>query len=118
MVLVLGPVVIPQVDGGEYPDSVPVLQIFLATALGAYLTAPSVSILMAQRRYGFLAGVYIAGLLVNLVGDVAVAPRFGVVGMALVSSAVYVAIDVTLTTKAPVKYERRIELRYIFQHPL
>jgi O-antigen/teichoic acid export membrane protein len=100
MVLVLAPAVIPQVDGGKYPDSVPVLQIFLATALGAYLTAPSVSILMAQRRYGFLAGVYIAGLLVNLVGDVAVAPRFGVVGIALVSSAVYVAIDVTLTTKA------------------
>jgi O-antigen/teichoic acid export membrane protein len=100
MVLVLAPVVIPQVDGGKYPDSVPVLQIFLATALGAYLTAPSVSILMAQRRYGFLAGVYIAGLLVNLVGDVAVAPPFGVVGIALVSSAVYVAIDVTLTAKA------------------
>jgi O-antigen/teichoic acid export membrane protein len=100
MVLVLAPVGIPQVDEGKYPDSVPVLQIFLATALGAYLTAPSVSILMAQRRYGFLAAVYIVGLSLNLVGDVAVAPSFGVIGIALVSSAVYVAIDVTLTTKA------------------
>jgi O-antigen/teichoic acid export membrane protein len=99
-VLVLAPGGIPQVDEGKYPDSVPVLQIFLATALGAYLTAPSVSILMAQRRYGFLAAVYIVGLSLNLVGDVAVAPSFGVIGIALVSSAVYVAIDVTLTTKA------------------
>jgi O-antigen/teichoic acid export membrane protein len=100
MVLVLAPVVIPQLDGGKYPDSVVVLQIFLAAAFGAYLTAPSVSILMAQRRFSFLAAVYIAGLLLNLVGDVAVAPRFGVIGIALVSSAVYVAIDIILTTKA------------------
>jgi O-antigen/teichoic acid export membrane protein len=107
VVLVLAPLVIPQIDGGKYPDSVPVLQIFLATALGAYLTAPSVSILMAQRRYGFLAAVYLVGLLVNLVGDVAVAPRFGVIGIALVSSAVYVAIDVMLTTKA-LKETRRV----------
>jgi O-antigen/teichoic acid export membrane protein len=107
VVLVLAPLVIPQIDGGKYPDSVPVLQIFLATALGAYLTAPSVSILMAQRRYGFLAAVYLVGLSVNLVGDVAVAPRFGVIGIALVSSAVYVAIDVMLTTKA-LKETRRV----------
>jgi O-antigen/teichoic acid export membrane protein len=100
IVFVLAPVVIPQVDGGKYPDSVAVLQIFLVTALSAYLTAPSASILMAQRRYGFLASVYIAGLLLNLVGDVAVAPRFGVVGIALVSSVVYVAIDFTLTASA------------------
>jgi O-antigen/teichoic acid export membrane protein len=100
MVLVLAPVVIPQLDGGKYPDSVAVLQIFLATALGAYLTAPSVSILMAQRQYGFLAAVYIAGLLLNLVGDVAVAPRFGVVGIALVSAVIYIAIAIALTTKA------------------
>jgi O-antigen/teichoic acid export membrane protein len=92
--------VIPQLDEGKYPGSVAVLQIFLATALGAYLAAPSVSILMAQRQHGFLAGVYIVGLLLNLIGDVAVAPRFGVVGIALVSSAVYIAIDVALTTKA------------------
>jgi O-antigen/teichoic acid export membrane protein len=107
VVLVLAPLVIPQVDGGKYPDSVPVLQIFLATALGAYLTAPSVSILMAQRRFGFLGAVYILGLLLNLVGDVAVAPRFGVIGIALVSSAVYVAIGVMLTTKA-LKATRRV----------
>jgi O-antigen/teichoic acid export membrane protein len=107
MVFVLAPVVIPQVDGGKYPDSVVVLQIFLATAWGAYLTAPSVSILMAQRRFGFLAAVYIAGLLLNLVGDVAVAPRFGVIGIALVSSTVYVAIVIILTTKA-LRQTRRV----------
>jgi O-antigen/teichoic acid export membrane protein len=107
MALVLAPLVIPQLDGGKYPDSVAVLQIFLATALGAYLTAPSVSILMAQRRHAFLAAVYVAGLLLNLAGDVAVAPRFGVVGIAVVSAVIYVAINIILTTKA-LRQTRRI----------
>jgi O-antigen/teichoic acid export membrane protein len=89
----LAPVVIPYIDGGKYPGSILVFQIFLATALSAYLTAPSVSILMAQHRYFVLAAVYGLGLLVNLVGDIVVAPPFGVTGIAAVSTVVYVSID-------------------------
>jgi O-antigen/teichoic acid export membrane protein len=96
----LAPLVIPQIDSGKYPGSIVVLQIFLVTALSAYLTAPSVSILMAQRRYLLIASIYAAGLLLNLAGDVAVARRFGLVGIAIVSSAIYVALDVALTTQA------------------
>ena len=100
IVLAAAPVVIPQVDGGKYPDSVIVLQIFLVVAFSAYVTAPAVSILMTQRRYGLLSGIYSVGFLVNLAGDLAVAPHFGVVGIALVSTAVYVAIDVILISQA------------------
>jgi O-antigen/teichoic acid export membrane protein len=89
----LAPFVIPEIDGGKYPDSILVFQIFLATAISAYLTAPSVSILMAQRRHFVLAVVYGLGLLVNLVGDIVVAPTFGVTGIAVVSTVVYVLID-------------------------
>src|SRR5262249_32855461 len=38
--IVLAPFVIPLIDGGRYPSSIPTLQIFLVTALTAYLTAP------------------------------------------------------------------------------
>jgi O-antigen/teichoic acid export membrane protein len=106
LALALAPALIPQVDGGKYPGSIIVLQIFLITAFTAYTTAPAASILMAQRRYPFLASVYLAGLLLNLVGDIAVAPRFGVVGIAVVSSVIYVAIDMTLTASA-LRHARR-----------
>jgi O-antigen/teichoic acid export membrane protein len=98
--VLLAPAVIPLVDGGKYPGSVAVLQIFLVTALSAYLTAPSVSILMAQRLYPSLASIYAAGLLLNFGGDVAVARRFGLVGISIVSSTVYVALDLTLMMHA------------------
>jgi O-antigen/teichoic acid export membrane protein len=104
--LALAPVIIPKVDGGKYPESVEVFQIFLVVAFSAYVTAPAASILMAQRRYSLLFGVYAVGLPLNFVGDLAVAPRFGVVGIAVVSSAIYVAIVLVLVGQA-LRYARR-----------
>jgi O-antigen/teichoic acid export membrane protein len=98
--LALTPLVVPLIDGGRYPGSVIALQIFLTTALAAYLTAPAVSIVIAQLRAAWLARAFALGLLVNLVGDVLVARPFGVVGIAAVSSAMYVALDVATVISA------------------
>jgi len=94
----LAPVVIPLIDKGRYPGSIIVFQIFLATALTAYATAPGVSILMTQRRYADLAGIYAVGLALNLVGDIVVARRYGITGIAVVSSSIYVALDVLMAS--------------------
>jgi O-antigen/teichoic acid export membrane protein len=96
----LAPLVIPRIDGGQYPDSVVVLQIFLALALAAYVTAPASSVVMAQRRYATLALLYLGALLVNFLGDVAVAPHFGIIGIAIVSATVYVTLDVFVSVSA------------------
>lgn len=98
--LVLAPWGIPILSGGRYPESITVFQIFLLTAASAYLFAPAASVLMAQRRYSALAWIFIAGLLVNLVGDVVVARRFGVIGIAVVSSLVYLTVDLMMTADA------------------
>ena len=98
--IVLAPWGIPILSGGRYPESVTVFQIFLLTAASAYLFAPAASVLMAQRRYSALAWIFMAGLLVNLVGDVVVARRFGVIGIAVVSSLVYLAVDLMMTVDA------------------
>jgi O-antigen/teichoic acid export membrane protein len=106
----LAPVVIPLLDGGKYPESVETLQIFLVTAFSAYLTAPAANVLMAQRRYLVLASIYGVGLALNLIGDVAVARKFGVIGIAIVSSAVYVAIDAAMVLSSAMyalKFKRR-----------
>jgi O-antigen/teichoic acid export membrane protein len=104
-IFVLAPAIIPKLDGGKYPESVEVLQIFLVVAFSSYVAAPAASILMAQRRYRVLFGVYALGLLLNFVGDVSVAARFGVVGIAVVSSAVYAAIHLVLIGQA-LRYQR------------
>jgi O-antigen/teichoic acid export membrane protein len=100
LMVALSPWVIPIVNGGRYPGSVPVLQIFLITAASSYLSAPAASVMMTQRRYAALAAIFGVGLAINLVGDVLVAHRFGVVGIAIVSTAVYVALDVAMTLDA------------------
>lgn len=95
--ILLAPVLVPEVDGGRYPGSIAPLQILLLTAASAYVTAPAVNVLMSQRRYALLAGIFGAGLAVNLAGDVAVAPAYGITGIAVVSAACYVAVDAVAT---------------------
>jgi len=100
VIALLAPVVIPHIDHGRYPASVQVLQIFLVMAFTAYVTAPMASMLMAQRRYPVLAALYGLALTINLAGDLVVAQRYGVVGIAIVSSSTYAVLDTTMSLTA------------------
>jgi O-antigen/teichoic acid export membrane protein len=102
-------VLIPAIDGGRYPGSIAALQVFLVAALSAYLTAPATNMLLAQRRYTALASIFGTGLVFNLIGDIAVAQRFGVIGIAIVSTSVYVAIDAAVVI-ASLPHKSRIKL--------
>jgi O-antigen/teichoic acid export membrane protein len=102
----LAPVAIPQIDGGKYPTSIGAFQILLVSAFVAYATAPGAITLLAQRRYRTLGLTYGAGLALNLFGDIAVARPFGVIGIALVSSATYLAVGVAVTVQS-VRYAAR-----------
>ncbi|HUA49265.1 MAG TPA: hypothetical protein VMA77_28775 [Solirubrobacteraceae bacterium] len=99
-VAALAPWGLPILSGGRYPESVLVFQIFLIIAASSYLSAPAVSVLMAQRSYATLAWIFIVGLIINLIGDVVVAPTFGVIGIAVVSTSTYVALDTVMTVAA------------------
>jgi O-antigen/teichoic acid export membrane protein len=96
----IAPWAIPLVDGGKYPGSIAAFQVFLVTAVVAYVTAPAGVLLLAQRRYGSLALIQGLALLLNLVGDILVARRFGVLGIAVVSSTIYVAAGVVTSVAA------------------
>jgi O-antigen/teichoic acid export membrane protein len=94
--MLLAPYVIPLIDSGRYPASIEVFQILLLTAFAAYVLAPAANMLMAQRKYTSLAAIFIVALVANLAGDIAVARTFGVVGIAVVSTCVYVTVEVTM----------------------
>jgi len=95
--ILLAPWVIPRIDDGRYPDSVIILQIFVVTVVAAYLSAPATGLLIARRAYRPLALIFIVGFLANVVADVGVAPFYGVVGIAVVSSVIYVGIYAVVT---------------------
>ena len=84
----LAPVAIPIVDDGRYPDSIPIFQLLLASAVFTYATMPGPNLLMTQRRYRLLAGVY-AVALVAMVGAGAIAAEAsGVVAVAAVTAVI------------------------------
>jgi O-antigen/teichoic acid export membrane protein len=93
----LTPLVIPLIDGGRYPGSIIAFQIFLPSAISAYMTEPGPNVLMAQDRNAALAWLFTLALAVNFVGDVLVAPYWGVTAIAIVSSSCFIGVRIAVT---------------------
>lgn len=85
---VAAPLVIPAIDAGRYPESVAIFQIMLISAFFEYTMMPGPSLLLSQRRYQLLAGVYTIALAVQLLVVGLVASVEGVIAVAAASTAV------------------------------
>ncbi len=80
------PFVIPLLDGGRYPLSVPILQIMMVPAAVALIALPSANLLLAQKRHTTLTWVNSAGVLGLVITAAAAAQWFGVVAIAAVTA--------------------------------
>lgn len=74
--------IIPVIDGGRYPLSIPVFQILMIVAFVGYLLLPTPGLLIAQKRYTTLAWVNASALVVNVGVAIVAAPLMGVTGVA------------------------------------
>ncbi len=90
----LSPLVIPLIDHGRYPVSIPVFQILLVGALAYYLAMPGLNLLMAQHRHRTLAFIFGAAFAINTVGDLLFGRAIGLVGIALVATSSLVALSI------------------------
>jgi O-antigen/teichoic acid export membrane protein len=88
---------IPLIDGGRYPDSVPIFQVLLITAFAQLITLPNSSLLIAQERYTSLAWVNTAAVCVNVAAAAIAAELFGVVGIAVAGALVTIGQVCTVT---------------------
>lgn len=107
---VLAPVLIPVIDEGRYPDSIAVFQLLLVGALFICATLPSVNLLMTQRRYRLLAGVFAVALVIQVAAVALAAEIGGVVALSGATTAVqageasfvaYLATRVPLAAPTP-----------------
>lgn len=97
---------IPLIDGGRYPDSVPIFQVLLITAFAQFVTLPNSSLLIAQERYTSLAWVNTAAVAVNVVVATIAAELFGVVGIAVAGALVAIG-QVSVVTYLAANPEKR-----------
>lgn len=88
---------IPLVDGGKYPDSVPIFQVLLIAAFARLVTLPNSSLLIAQERYTSLAWVNTAAIALNLIAATIAAELFGVIGIAAAGAIVTIGQVCTVT---------------------
>ncbi|HEX2160775.1 MAG TPA: hypothetical protein VHF88_03045 [Thermoleophilaceae bacterium] len=87
---IAAPFVIPLIDEGKYPDTVPVFEIMLVMAFAQLMTLPNPSLLLTQNRYSTLAWVDATVVVVNVLLALAVASHFGVIGIVVVAALVTV----------------------------
>jgi O-antigen/teichoic acid export membrane protein len=97
------------VNHGRYPSSIPVFQILLVGVFAYYLAMPAVSLLMAQRRFRLLAASFGTAFVVNGVGDFAVGPSAGIIGIAVVATTVLIALS-AFDTLTAMRATRRVVL--------
>jgi O-antigen/teichoic acid export membrane protein len=79
---------IPVLDNGRYPESVPIFQIFLALAFVQYVVLPATGLLIAQKRYSTIGWVNVVAVVVNVAAAVIAAPTVGVIGVAICGSSI------------------------------
>ncbi len=91
---------IPLIDGGRYPDSIPIFQVLLITAFAQLITLPNSSLLIAQERYTTLAWVNTAAVVLNVAIAAIAAELFGVVGIAVAGALVTIGQVSTVTLLA------------------
>lgn len=84
----VAPFVIPLLDGGRYPESIPIFEVMLIAIYVDYLTLPAPNLMMARRRYRLLAYFYLGALIVQLVLAGGIATVSGAVAVAAVASVV------------------------------
>lgn len=112
----ISPIVIPLIDRGRYPTSIPVFQILLIGAVAYYLAMPSVNLLMAQRRYRTLAIAFGLAFATNAIGDFVFGGTIGLVGIASVATVVLVALslaNILLVIHGTRDYDASVEPRML-----
>ena len=88
--------VIPLINGGRYPLSVPIFQVLLTVTFVQYLFLPAPGLLIAQKRYSTIAWVNVVAIVVNVAAAAIAAPLIGVVGVAVAGSTVGIVQVLTI----------------------
>lgn len=88
---------IPLLDGGRYPDSVPIFQILMLAAFVKFITLPNSSLLITQERYTTLAWVNAGAVVLNIAVAALGAALAGVIGIA-VAAVIVGSVQVTSVT--------------------
>jgi O-antigen/teichoic acid export membrane protein len=92
--------VLPLIDRGRYPQAITVFQILLIYAAALYLVLPAPNLLMARQRYALLAAITVAEVSFDVLGDVVVAPLWGLVGVAVWATFVNVVFCIIVVSVA------------------
>ena len=81
--LALAPRIIPLLDNGKYPESIPVFQVLAASSILSFALSPHVNLIMRNECFTFLFVTTLAATASAVAFHLFLIPRFGAVGAAV-----------------------------------
>jgi len=96
----LAPWALPLLDGGKYPDAVPVFQVLAFSTIPSLAFSPYVNLLMRREDFGFLFVLVGVALATNLLLGVWLIPGMGALGAALAYVVAFTLLNGTIFLRA------------------
>ena len=92
--------IIPFVDKGKYPNAVTVFQIFSISSIISVAFSPHVNFILKCERFRFLFVLMTVCLLINILLNVTLIPKYNALGAAAATTFSYALLNVTIYLKA------------------
>ena len=96
----LAPWLLPLVDKGKFPDSIPTFQILCISASISLALSPYANILFVRKKFRLLLVTVVLGLICNLVLNSILIPSYGAIGAALTISIIGGAMNIFFFVRA------------------
>lgn len=85
--------VIPWIDGGKYPEAIPIFRVLVASAVLSFAFSPYANVVMRFKRFGFLFGLICVAFVVNFSLNLVLIERVGAIGAAWATLFAYAVLN-------------------------
>jgi O-antigen/teichoic acid export membrane protein len=108
------PLIIRLLYGAAYVSSVPMLQIYIISIIGNFMTTALSQYLFVMHRLTLSFMVHFLGMAINVGLNLYVIPRYGALGAAIVNTISYILPFIIILALPSMKSHRTVVMRAIF----
>jgi O-antigen/teichoic acid export membrane protein len=101
--VVVSPCLIPIIDGGRYPGSIPVFQVLSVSSFISFLLSPYINVLFKEKEYKFLLTLAFCVLPCHVIGNIFMQHFVGSLGVACMNLLTYSFFNWAVYKKADVR---------------
>ena len=105
----IAPYLLPIIDGGKYPESIGVFRILCISAILSFWGSPYNNLLIKEKKYLSICSRFTIGIIIAILGNYILIPRFGSVGTAIITMTSYGIVNISSRIHAKIIINAKIK---------